>query len=269
MSLASLDPANPPLPRTMPPNHAPITIHATPGTTIWRKPSGHLNVFNAPHRLGPPRPLVTFSRARVTISGKWVARHDNAGLLLVLGDAPWHHPNTPLSPLSPRSPTARTAQAQLMHQHASAKPPRRWVCAAVGVSKDRSVDTAHPMVSSCEGVATDVSMHPVDAEDEADAGREGLTVEVRVERDVVGASLYVYYLACDAGGAVKERHLMRELTWMFEPGWDAEGGGVTVQVGVYAAMPAFGESVMGKELKAVFRKLRVEWEDEDEDEGDE
>lgn len=228
------------------PPRTPITLRASPKTSIWRKPSGQLDVFNAPHRVTPPQPLSAFTRARVTVSADWVAREDNAGLVLIF----WPQGG------------AQVREQRLEQQHEFREPQSagaNWVYVGPAMKKHGAGNLACVHVVSCEHSAADACTYPRDKDDE---GGERTTVEVRVEKDVVGHSLWVYYLAVDAHGGVKERHPVRELGWMFSDGWERN---VMVQVGVYAALPAFGDSVMGKELVATFENLQIEWTTEEDD----
>jgi uncharacterized protein len=64
----------------------PITIHARPGTNLWRKPPG-TDINNAPTFLIPtPINIHRFNSARVTVSGNWSTPFDQGGLVLFIPD---------------------------------------------------------------------------------------------------------------------------------------------------------------------------------------
>jgi regulation of enolase protein 1 (concanavalin A-like superfamily) len=64
----------------------PITIHARPGTNLWRKPP-NTDINNAPTFLIPIAINIhRFHSARVTVSGDWSAPHDQGGLVLFIPD---------------------------------------------------------------------------------------------------------------------------------------------------------------------------------------
>ncbi|KAF8608572.1 hypothetical protein BDV93DRAFT_518661 [Ceratobasidium sp. AG-I] len=62
-----------------------ITIHALPGTDLWRKPPS-TNSTNAPAYVDY-RPISQFRRARVTVHADWVRLYDQGGLVLYLPES--------------------------------------------------------------------------------------------------------------------------------------------------------------------------------------
>ncbi|KAF8984594.1 hypothetical protein BDQ17DRAFT_1377384 [Cyathus striatus] len=67
-------------------SYPPVTIHAAPGTDLWRKPP-HTDVDNAPTVLiSTPIDLHKFHSAKVTVTGNWSTTYDQGGLVLFIPD---------------------------------------------------------------------------------------------------------------------------------------------------------------------------------------
>jgi len=66
----------------------PITLHARPGTNLWRKPGPPItDISNAPTLLIPiPINIHKFRSVRATVSGSWNNSFDQGGLLLFIPD---------------------------------------------------------------------------------------------------------------------------------------------------------------------------------------
>ena len=80
-------------------------------------------------------------------------------------------------------------------------------------------------------------------------GRPGATIEARREQDVLGKSLWVYWVVRGEEGEEMERRPLREVNWVFagdgvEEGW-------SVGVAGYTARPTTegGDGLLGAEFK--------------------
>ncbi|PPR02041.1 hypothetical protein CVT24_011201 [Panaeolus cyanescens] len=63
-----------------------LSVNASPGTDLWRKPP-HTDIDNAPTILiSCPIDLHSFHSAKVTVSGKWDTLYDQGGLALFIPD---------------------------------------------------------------------------------------------------------------------------------------------------------------------------------------
>ena len=62
-----------------------FTLEASPDSDLWRKPP-NTDICNIPHTLAESFPLKTFQSARITFSGAWTERYDQAGILVSFAD---------------------------------------------------------------------------------------------------------------------------------------------------------------------------------------
>lgn len=182
-------------PATKVTNIEPFTLSAPPGTDIWRKAPSH-NAFNAsthPAQL-PTCPLSTFQRAKLTFAlppANELRQYDQAGLLLHL--------------TKPGVPDNQTKWVKTGIEFYYGKP----YVATVG----------------CDAWA-DWSLTP-DPAFTNNTARPTATIEARREKDVLGKSLWIYWVVRDGEGKEVERRPLREINWIFaeEEGWDVGVGG--------------------------------------------
>jgi regulation of enolase protein 1 (concanavalin A-like superfamily) len=193
----------------------PFTLSAPPGTDIWRKAPSH-NAFNAPTHPSqlPTYDLKTFQRAKLSFAlppANKLRQYDQAGLLLHM--------------TKPDIPANETKWIKTGIEFYNGKP----YVATVG----------------CDAWA-DWSLVPM-PEFTDDSGRPGATIEARRERDVLGKSLWIYWVVRDGEGKEVERRPLREVNWVFadEEGW-------SVGVGGYVCRPT--EEGREELLEAVFEE---------------
>ncbi|KAF2830894.1 hypothetical protein CC86DRAFT_402899 [Ophiobolus disseminans] len=193
---------------------SPFKLSAPSGTDIWRKPPSH-NAFNAPTYPAnlESHPLKSFSRARLTFTlppSSQLRQYDQAGLLLHF--------------TKPGLPANQTKWIKTGIEFYLGKP----YIATVG----------------CDTWA-DWSLAPGPEGDVV-----GATIEAKREEDVLGRSLWVYWIVRDGEGKEVERRPLREVNWAFtgemEDGW-------SVGVGAYVARPTKveGDESGGKERELV------------------
>jgi regulation of enolase protein 1 (concanavalin A-like superfamily) len=179
---------------------SPFTLSAPSGTDIWRKSPSH-NAFNAtthPTEL-PTFSLSSFQRAKLTFAlppANLLRQYDQAGLLLHL--------------TKPGLPAEKTKWIKTGIEFYYGKP----YIATVG----------------CDMWA-DWSLVPDPSFTSNDA-RPTATIEARREKDVLGKSLWIYWIVRDEAGKEVERRPLRELNWVFadEEGW-------SISVGAYVCRP--------------------------------
>ncbi|KAL1604411.1 hypothetical protein SLS59_004209 [Nothophoma quercina] len=176
-----------------------FTLSSPPGTDIWRKAPSH-NAFNAPTHPSPlpTHKLSSFQRARLTFSlppGNELRQYDQAGLLLHL--------------TKPGVADGKTKWLKTGIEWYEGKP---WI-STVG----------------CDAWA-DWSVVPIPSYT-SDGTRPGATIEARREGDVLGKSLWVYWVLKGEDGK-EERIPLREVNWFF-----AEEEGWSIGVGGYVARP--------------------------------
>ena len=197
-----------------------FNLSASPGTDIWRKAPSH-NAFNAatyPTEL-PTYGLSTFQRAQLTFAlppADQLRQYDQAGLLLHV--------------TKPGVPDNETKWIKTGIEFYYGKP----YVATVG----------------CDAWA-DWSLVPM-PEFTDNSTSPGATIEARRERDVLGKSLWIYWIVKDAEGKEIERRPLREVNWVFadEEGW-------SVSIAGYVARPTT-EGGDGK-LEAEFKNgLEIE-----------
>lgn len=193
-----------------------FTLTASPGTDIWRKPPS-TDVWNAPHTAPQLRPLSTFRSSRTTFSAKWTKQYDQAGLLLA-----FYPPSCAPSPSSSTLPKAP-----------------KWIKAGL------EFYNSSPRISvvACDAWA-DWSVAPL-----AGASTETVTVEVVVEHDHHGSSIWIYQVVEGSG----ERVPLREVCWVTGP--DVEDW--SLGVAAFGARPATGEEEEKLEVK--FGNWDVVW----------
>lgn len=176
----------------------PFTLSSPPGTDIWRKPPTH-NAFNAPTNPAslPTHPLSSFQRARLTFSlppADQLRQYDQAGLLLHLTK-----PGVP----------------QLQE---------KWLKTGI----EWYYGKPHISTVGCDAWA-DWSVVPIPSFT-GNSSRPSATVEARREKDVLGKSLWVYWITKNDDGT-ENRVPLREVNWFFaEEGW-------SVGIGGYVARP--------------------------------
>ncbi|KAA8626130.1 hypothetical protein PtrSN002B_006721 [Pyrenophora tritici-repentis] len=191
----------------------PFNLSAPAGTDIWRKPPSH-NAFNAstyPAQL-PTYDLKNFQRAKLTFAllpSDKLRQYDQAGLLLHL--------------TKPGVPDNETKWVKTGIEFYYGKP----YVATVG----------------CDAWA-DWSLVPMP--DFKNGTQPGATIEARRERDVLGKSLWIYWIVRDEAGKEVERRPLREVTWFL-----AEEEGWSVSVAGYVCRPTTegGEEMLGAEFK--------------------
>lgn len=202
----------------------PTCFPRTTTATTRTNNSSPQNSFNAPtHPLLPsgPVPLRTFQRARLTFSGPWTTRYDQAGLLLHL--------------------TKPNASASASEQD-------RWLKTGIEFYLHRPYLSTVATQSYADWSVT------LPAASTPNNATGPVTVEVRRETDELGTSLWVYQLVLGADGEEAERWPLRECTW-----WFAEEGEWNVDVRAMAARPAEKGSVVGAEgLVVEFEGAEVE-----------
>lgn len=184
----------------------PFKLSSPPGTDIWRKPPSH-NAFNAPTHPSPlpTHKLSSFQRARLTFSlppGNSLRQYDQAGLLL--------------------------------HLTTDGVAPNKTKWLKTGIEWYNS----KPYISTvgCD-VWADWSVVPIPSYT-SNEGRPTATIEVRRERDVLGKSLWVYWIVDG------EEVPLREVNWFFA---EEEG---SVGVGGYVARPTVeGDGELDVEFK--------------------
>ncbi|KAF3006575.1 hypothetical protein E8E13_006715 [Curvularia kusanoi] len=193
----------------------PFNLASPPGTDIWRKPPSH-NAFSAPTHPEslPAHPLSAFQRARLTFAlppANELRQYDQAGLLLHL--------------TKPGVPDDKT----------------KWLKTGIEWYYGK------PYISTvgCDTWA-DWSVVPIPGFNASAGERPSATIEARREKDVLGKSLWVYWILTNDDGT-EERIPLREVNWFFadEDGWN-------VGVGGYVARPT-KEGGDG-ELQAEFEK---------------
>ena len=177
----------------------PFTLSSPPGTDIWRKPPSH-NAFSAPTHPSslPVYKLSSFQRARLTFSlppGNELRRYDQAGLLL--------HLTKP----------------------GVADDKSKWLKTGIEWYEEK------PWISTvgCDAWA-DWSVVPIPSF-VSNESRPTATIEARREKDVLGKSLWVYWIVKTQDGG-EERIPLREVNWFF-----AEEDGWSIGVGGYVARP--------------------------------
>ncbi|KAF2628830.1 hypothetical protein BU25DRAFT_409856 [Macroventuria anomochaeta] len=190
----------------------PFTLSSPPGTDIWRKAPSH-NAFNAPTHPSPlpTHKLSSFQRARLTFSlppGTQLRQYDQAGLLLHL--------------TKPGIPDEKT----------------KWLKTGIEWYYSK------PYISTvgCDAWA-DWSVVPIPSYT-SNSSRPSATIEARREKDVLGKSLWVYWIIKREDGT-EERIPLREVNWFF-----AEEEGWSVGVGGYVARPTKdgGDEELGVEF---------------------
>jgi regulation of enolase protein 1 (concanavalin A-like superfamily) len=195
---------------------SPFTLSAPPGTDIWRKPPSH-NAFNAsthPSSL-PTYDLKSFHRARLTFvlpPASQLRQYDQAGLLLHI--------------TKPGVPDNQTKWIKTGIEFYYGKP----YVATVG----------------CDTWA-DWSLTP-DPSFTGNETRPSATIEARREKDVLGKSLWVYWIVKDGEGKEVERRPLREVTWALAQ----EDEGWSIGIGGYVCRPT-EEGGDGK-LEAEFKE---------------
>ncbi|KAJ4381912.1 hypothetical protein N0V86_003281 [Didymella sp. IMI 355093] len=176
----------------------PFTLSSPPGTDIWRKPPSH-NAFSAPSH---PSPLLThdleaFQRARLTFAlppGNQLRQYDQAGLLLHLTKPGLSNEET------------------------------KWLKTGIEWYYGK------PYISTvgCDQWA-DWSVVPIPGFT-GNEERPTATIEAKREKDVLGKSLWVYWIVKRDDGS-EERIPLREVNWFFaDEEWK-------VSVGGYVARP--------------------------------
>jgi regulation of enolase protein 1 (concanavalin A-like superfamily) len=190
-------------PKTTTTTTPPFTLATPPGTDIWRKPPTH-NAFSAPTH---PAPLLTyavpsFQRARLSFAlppASELRQYDQAGLLLHL--------------TKPGLPEEQT----------------KWLKTGIEWYYGK------PYVSTvgCDAWA-DWSIVPIPGFNGAAGERPTATIEARREKDVLGKSLWVYWIVKGADGE-EERMPLREVNWFFTEELEKEGW--RIGVGGYVARP--------------------------------
>ncbi|CCC07048.1 unnamed protein product [Sordaria macrospora k-hell] len=204
-----------------------FTIHAVPGTDIWRKPPT-TNIYNAP--TAAPRttrsrgPLSSFLSARASFSFPWRERYDQAGILLAF---------------RPRSSSFPSETKEEI--------PQKWI--KTGIEFYQSA----PQFST---VATDNwadwSVTPLTSP------TDWTTILVEKSGDKHGKSLWVYRVVLDEKtGEEKERIALREICWVY--GLDGEAW--DLEVVAMAARPE-KNAEGGEELVVKVRGWEVKWEEE-------
>ncbi|CAO2656002.1 Nn.00g048050.m01.CDS01 [Neocucurbitaria sp. VM-36] len=193
---------------------APFTLSAPTGTDIWRKPPSH-NAFNAPtHPSQPPTyPLKTFQRAKLSFAlppASHLRQYDQAGLLLHL--------------TKPGLPANQTKWIKTGIEFYYGKP----YIATVG----------------CDAWA-DWSLAPI-PEFTDERSRPSATIEAQREKDVLGKSLWIYWIVRDGEGKEIERRPLREVNWLFA---DEEGWSVGVAGYVCRPTKEGGEEELQAEFK--------------------
>lgn len=179
----------------------PFSISSPPGTDIWRKPPSH-NAFTAPTH---PSPLLThdlkaFQSARLTFAlppASTLRQYDQAGLLLHL--------------TKPGQSNEETKWLKTGIEWYYGKP----YISTVGC--DEWADWSVVPIPTFGGGGGDE--------------RPSATIEARRERDVLGKSLWVYWIVKGEDGK-EEKIPLREVNWFF-----AEEEGWSVGVGGYVARP--------------------------------
>ncbi|KAJ0316394.1 hypothetical protein COL5a_011592 [Colletotrichum fioriniae] len=58
-----------------------FTLSAAPNTDVWKKPPAH-NVYDAPTKTVPAKPLSQFKSAKITFTADWTEQYDQAGLIV-------------------------------------------------------------------------------------------------------------------------------------------------------------------------------------------
>ena len=171
----------------------PFTLSAPAGTDIWRKPPSH-NAFNAstyPAQL-PTYKLADFQRARLTFAlppSAQLRQYDQAGLLLHL--------------TKPGLPANAT----------------KWVKTGIEFYYGK------PYVATV-GCDTWADWSLVPMPEFVDGAQPGATIEARREKDVLGKSLWIYWIVKDAAGKEVERRPLREVTWFLaDEDWDVSVAG--------------------------------------------
>ncbi|KZM24857.1 uncharacterized protein EKO05_0005606 [Ascochyta rabiei] len=186
-------------PNTTTTNREPFTLSSPPGTDIWRKPPSH-NAFNAPTHpsILPTHKLSSFQRARLTFAlppATELRQYDQAGLLLHL--------------TKEGVPDDKT----------------KWLKTGIEWYYSK------PYISTvgCDAWA-DWSVVPIPSFAGNDS-QPTATLEARREKDVLGKSLWVYWIVKAEDGK-EEAVPLREVNWFFadEEGW-------SVRVGGYVARP--------------------------------
>ena len=189
---------NPPTATTTIP---PFTLASRPGTDIWRKPPSH-NAFSAPTHPAtlPTYALPRFQRARLTFAlppASQLRQYDQAGLLLHL--------------TKPGLPDEQT----------------KWLKTGIEWYYGK------PYISTV-GCDTWADWSVVPIPDFVAGGEPSATIEARREKDVLGKSLWVYWIVKGADGK-EERVPLREVNWFFSEEMESEGW--NVGVGGYVARP--------------------------------
>ncbi|KAF6814318.1 hypothetical protein CMUS01_12658 [Colletotrichum musicola] len=133
-----------------------FTLSAGPDTDVWKKPPS-TNVYNAPTRAVPTKPLSEFKSAKVTFSADWSEQYDQAGLILTFNSI-------------------------------SGTRERRWIKTGLEYYNN----TPQLSTVSCDRWA-DWSITPVAAFGDT----KFITVSVEKEQDSLGVSFWVYFVRQD------------------------------------------------------------------------
>ncbi|TPX10270.1 uncharacterized protein E0L32_001467 [Thyridium curvatum] len=253
-----------------------FTITAQPGTDIWRKPPS-TDVFNgkskrkttqimnihtnnpkpllssqantntqpslppAPTSHAQTNPLSAFRSARVSFTGTWTHRYDQAGMALSL------HRSTGTNCSSSSSSASSSASA-------GPSTPPKWVKTGIEYYQDQ------PRLSTvtCDAWADwSVALPAAGTAGPGQADRPVVTLLARREADELGTSLWVYQVVPAAAGNQGEEEVlllpMRECAWAFAYEDDEDW---MLTVAAYAARP---DKNTTETLEVAFQELNVEW----------